>query len=485
MVLKYQLRILLTRGSNPSELAGEEDMSEKTAYVLMLILLIIGIGIGWAAGGGGGVQTVTKTVTAGAPGAKTVTVTQTVTGAAAAGLKGEIPIGALLPLTGALSSYGENSKAALELAEKEINDWLAARGEPWKIKVYYEDTATDPKTALDKVQALHSRGVKIFIGPQSSAEVKELKNYVDSNKLLLISQSSTSPRLAIPGDMVYRYCPTDEIQGPASATALYDLGIRYVVQVWRGDEWGDALAEKIDEEFEKILKAHGEAGEVLGKKNGKGIRYDPEATEFSAVVAQLDSLVSELINKYGADKVGVSYIGFNEYVQFAAVASQYESLRKVKWVGSDGTALLSEITTNADAAKFAFDTKFVSPIFGAATPIKEKVKNYVVKTLGREPDSYAYAAYDALWTVAVALDLVDSYDPVAVAKTLPTIGKNWFGASGIIELNENGDRASADYFFYMPNQKDGAWTWELAGVYSATSGTITWEDWFLSLLGRS
>ncbi len=463
-------------------------MSDKTAYALMLILLIIGIGIGWAAGGGGGgVKTVTTTVTAGAPGAKTVTVTQTVTtgGAAAAGLKGEVPVGALLALTGGLSSYGENSKAALELAEKEINDWLKARGEPWHIKVYYEDTATDPKTALDKVQALHSRGVKIFIGPMSSAEVKELKNYVDSNKLLLISQSSTSPRLAIPGDMIYRYCPTDEIQGPASATALYDLGVRYLVQVWRGDEWGEALAEKIDEEFENVLKAHGATGEVWGKKNGKGIRYDPEATEFSAVVAQLDSLVSQLINQYGADKVGVSYIGFNEYVQFAAVAAQYESLKKVVWVGSDGTALLSEITDNSDAAKFAYDTKFVSPIFGAITPIKKKVTDYVKSTLGREPDSYAYAAYDALWTVAVALDLVDSYDPVAVAKVLPTIDKYWLGASGNLVLNENGDRASADYFFWMPVQKDGKWVWELAGVYSATSGTMNWESWFLSLLGRS
>lgn len=464
-------------------------MSDKMAYALMLILLIIGVGIGWAAGGaGGGATTVTttKTVSAGAPGSATVTVTQTVTQAGeTAGLKGEIPIGALLPLTGALSSYGENSKAALELAVKEINDFLAARGEPWKIKVYYEDTATDPKTALDKVQALHARGVKIFIGPMSSAEVKELKNYVDSNKLLLISQSSTSPRLAIPNDMIYRYCPTDEIQGPAAAAALYQMGARYVVQVWRGDEWGTALADKTDEEFDKMLKAHGETGEIWGSKNSKGIRYDPQATEFSAVVSQLDSIVSQLIQKYGADKVGVSFIGFNEYVQFAAVASQYESLRKVPWVGSDGTALLSEIISNPDVAKFAYDTRFVSPIFGAATKVKEKVKDYVMKTLGREPDSYAYTSYDALWTVAVALDLVDAYDPVAVAKVLPSIGRNWYGASGVIELNENGDRATADYFFYTPTQEGGKWTWKLAGIYHADSGTITWNDWFLQLLGKS
>ncbi len=466
-------------------------MSQKTAYVLMLVLLLVGIGIGYAIGGGGGAA---KTVTVTGP-AKTVTVTitktaattpaKTTTQAPASKLKGEIPIGALLGLTGGLSSYGENSKAALELAEKEINDWLASKGAAWRIKVYYEDTATDPKTALDKVQALQARGVKIFIGPMSSAEVKEIKSYADSNKLLIISQSSTSPRLAIPNDMIYRFCPTDEIQGPATATAMYELGVRYVVQVWRGDEWGDALAARIDEDFEAILKKKGEQGEIYGKKNGKGIRYDPQAAEFSAVVAQLDALVSELIDKYGADKVGVSFIGFNEYVQFAAVASQYESLKKVKWFGSDGTALLSEIVENKDAAAFGYETKFISPIFGAESPVKKKVEEYVKKKLGRAPDSYAYAAYDALWAVAKALDQIGEYDPVKVAKLLPEIVKNLNGATGNFELNENGDRAASDYLFWMPYKKsDGTYEWRLAGIYKYTTSSMVWEDWFLKEIGR-
>ncbi|RLG84826.1 MAG: hypothetical protein DRO18_06770, partial [Thermoprotei archaeon] len=166
-----------------------KPLAPKIAYTLMIILLIIGIVAGYGIGAltapakvvtktltstvtttvtaaAGATATVTKTVTQ----MKTVTTTVTAAAPAAPGLKGEIPIGVLLPLTGVLSSYGENDKVTLELAAKEINDWLAARGEAWRIKLYVEDTATDPKTALDKIQALHGRGVKIFIGPMSSAE---------------------------------------------------------------------------------------------------------------------------------------------------------------------------------------------------------------------------------------------------------------------------------------------------------------------------
>ena len=121
------------------------------------------------------------------------------------GLTGEVKIVALLPLTGVLSTYGENSRAAVELAASEVNDWLEARGAPWRLKLIVEDTATDPATCLSKVKSWHGQGVLFFVGPQSSSEVKEVKAYADANKLLVIAQSSTSPALSIPGDFIFRY----------------------------------------------------------------------------------------------------------------------------------------------------------------------------------------------------------------------------------------------------------------------------------------
>lgn len=447
-------------------------MSTRVSYLLILIALIVGIGLGYLARGSGGTVTITQTVTTSAG----ISVPQQV------GLSGEVYVGALLPLTGPLGSFAENDMVALKLAERDVNEWLERAGEKWRIKVLFEDTALDPKQALDKLQALQAKGVKIFIGPMASSEIKEIKGYADANKLLIISQSSTSPALALANDMIYRFCPPDEFQGAASARAAFDLGMRYVVAVWRGDAWGDGLIDSFEKAFNKLIEQSGEKGEVLGRSNGKGIRYDPDTKEFSTIAAQLAEIVRDLVSKYGEDKVGVYYLGFGEYVQFAAAASQYEILWKVKWIGSDGTALLGDIQANENVARFSYATKFISPMFGSPSPLQERVASEVKKQLGRLPESYAYASYDALWAVAIALEIVDSYDPVAVANLLPLVVQKWYGATGVFKLNENGDRAYSDYMFWMVVPTDGKYEWELVGSYSYEGGSVTWTEKFLEIL---
>src|SRR4051812_23991469 len=56
-----------------------------------------------------------------------------------------IVIGALLPMTGALSSYGETSQVAIQDAVASLHD------QGRSVVVYYEDTDSDPKIALQKL----------------------------------------------------------------------------------------------------------------------------------------------------------------------------------------------------------------------------------------------------------------------------------------------------------------------------------------------
>ncbi|MEM3644107.1 MAG: ABC transporter substrate-binding protein [Nitrososphaerota archaeon] len=431
-------------------------VSKAMAVVLLVIGLIIGVAVGYVVAG--------------------LTAAPTQATAVAPALKGEVAVGALLPLTGVLSSYGENDKAALELAEKEINDWLKARGEEWYIKLYVEDTATDPKTALDKLMTLHGKGIKFIIGPMSSAEVSEIKSYADTNKILVISQSSTSPALAIEGDWVYRYITTDLIQGPAAARVAYDQGVRYLVQVWRGDTWGDGLARATREAFLNILKKTGEAGDVI-----EGVRYDPAAKEFSAEVAKLSSLITDLAGKYGKDKIGIDAVGFEEMVAFIAAAKAYPILSEVKWVGSDGTAGVSGLVKERELAEFCIKVQFLSPIgTPGVSPHTEKVKKYVRDKLGRDPEPYAYNSYDALWTIALAIDLVDKYDSEAVKAILPEVVKRYIGASGSFELDKAGDRAYADYELWIPWTTDTGYDWKIAGIWRGATDKIEWADWWLA-----
>jgi branched-chain amino acid transport system substrate-binding protein len=102
-------------------------------------------------------------------------------------LTGEIAIGALLSMTGDLAAFGENHKAAAELAVEEVNAFSQASGMSWVMNLVVEDTVTDPDIALEKVESLAARGIELVVGPLSSSEVRAIKGHCDANKILVKS----------------------------------------------------------------------------------------------------------------------------------------------------------------------------------------------------------------------------------------------------------------------------------------------------------
>ncbi len=384
-------------------------------------------------------------------------------------LQGEIQIGGLLPLTGALGSYGENSNQAVMLAQSEVNAFLQKAGQSFTIKILVEDTETKPDVALQKLQSLAAKGVKLYVGPQTSGEIRQIKSYADSNKLVLVSQSSTAPDLAIPNDFVFRFCPDDTIQGPIGPRLFNSLGITHIIYVYRGDAWGDGL-----------FRASSEEAQRLGLTVANEIRYAPEAKEFSSEAKAVDDNVKSLMEGgVTADKIGIELIAFNEAVAFVLAAKDYAELKEVKWFGSDGTAQLAELVADANAAAFSADIKWINPIFAPSTNEKyQRVTDYVKQQLGRVPDSYAYAAYDIVWGLTLALMQVQKNDGDAVRSVLADVANNYYGAVGWTKLNAAGDLASADYWLWIIAPSAGKYEWVQAGTYSFSTGSFVWTPGF-------
>jgi branched-chain amino acid transport system substrate-binding protein len=342
-------------------------------------------------------------------------------------------------------------------------------GAGFTIKLVVEDTETKPETADAKLKSLHARGITLFIGPQSSGEIRRIKGYADANKILLVSQSSTAPDLAIPDDFVLRFCPDDTIQGPIGPRLAKALGATHIIYVWRGDAWGDGLYRTSSEEAKK-----------LGLNIAGEIRYAPEKKEFSAEVATLADTVKKLINQ-GVDpkKIFIEYVAFGEAVAFMSAAADYPDLAKVRWFGSDGTALMAEILQDPKVSKFVADTKWVNPIFAASENEKTKrVRDYVKQKLGREPDSYAYSAYDILWVYALTLLQVQKVDADLIRKVMPEVARSYYGSVGPVILNKAGDLAGADYDLWVVQKVGDKYDWVKAGVYSFATGVFTWSPGF-------
>ena len=133
--------------------------------------------------------------------------------------KPTVTLGALLPLSGISSSLGESEKAALQIGVNDVNDYFSKTTSNTRVELIIEDTQTNPVKSMEKLRQLAEKGVKIVIGPATSAELQSTEDYANENGILLISPSSTAPSVVIRGKdndtNVFRLVPDDTHQAQA------------------------------------------------------------------------------------------------------------------------------------------------------------------------------------------------------------------------------------------------------------------------------
>jgi branched-chain amino acid transport system substrate-binding protein len=381
-----------------------------------------------------------------------------------------ILIGALLPLTGTLSSFGESAEASLRLAVEDVNNQLAKSGSSSRVGLVIEDTKTDPNVAREKVMDLASKGIRIVIGPSTSAAVAAVKDYADENGILIVSSSSTAPSLSIPNDNVFRFVPDDNYQAEVLAKKMWDEGTRVVIPIWRTDVFGNNLQSSLKEEFEK-----------LGGKVVDGVGYKPPVGNFAASLHRINFIVweqelksltqrvNDAVKQYGADKVGVYIVAFDEIVPIMIQANRHQDLQSVSWYGSDGTAQNEGLIKNIEAAEFAVKTSFLNPIYSVnASDSFKKLEERIVEEIHEVPRSYAQVAYDEFWVAALTLNNYDGaqQDDIGSLRQAFINTTNFYvGVTGRTELNDAGDRINGLYDFWaiQPLSKDvnnkGSFEW--------------------------
>jgi branched-chain amino acid transport system substrate-binding protein len=376
-------------------------------------------------------------------------------------LSGEIKIGAILPLTGDLSSHGEENLEGTKLGVADFNEYLAELEEEWSIKLVVEDSATSPVIALEKITTLNSKGISIVIGPETSANIRNIKGYSDSNNMLIVSCCSTAPSLAIPNDSVYRLLPDDSKQGTALGRLLEHEGIQVMIPVYRADTWGDGLSETTINSFE------GRGGQV-----GEGIRYNPESPEFSAKTSLLAQEVQKHVDDHGPEKVAVLFLGFGEIVEFLNSASEHDVLDDVRWFGPGANTREPKIVDDPIGLEFATNVQFTTvQVAVSDNEIYRHVQDHVFGVLGRAPSTYVHTSYDAPWIVGLAMLETQSTDVDMIKRILPRIAENFDGATGGMEgiiLNDAGDRGQADYDIW--GIRNGEWV--LLGKYTQSNDSV-------------
>ncbi|MGA3405177.1 MAG: penicillin-binding protein activator [Candidatus Bathyarchaeia archaeon] len=385
------------------------------------------------------------------------------------GMSGTITIGGLLGLTGSLSSYGQREKVAMDMAISDINGYLSASGSSVQFQSRVEDTGNDPATALQKLQTLAAQGIQVYVGPLSSGEASNILAYANTNHLVLISQSSTAEKLAIPNDFLFRLIPTDFAQSKAVARVVYQYGIQDVVVVARHDAWGDGLSAAFEARYQQL------GGTVIDT-----VSYTPTTgtQDFSPQLTQMKSDYDAAVTKYGASKVGVVAVEFNEFsVMLQQASGSYKSLLGTVWFGTDGIAGDTTVS-GAASGPVAAQVKCLSTIYAPTRGEKYAAfTSAFIAKFGGQPDPYSYTAYDATWVAALSIISVGKNDGAAVQKVLINVANNYYGVAGWPDLNSNGDRTISDYdIFEVTTVNATAAQWNTIGSWSASSDGVSYSQ---------
>ena len=465
--------------------------SSVIAIGALIIGLLIGAGIVYAAAPSIGLaktSTSTTTVAAGTTtvagstttitgGTSTTTFTTTVGGTGGGGLcNGQtITIGALNDLSGALSAQGQGDLAAEQFAIQDVNAYVKSANCNLTFKLNANDYKLDTPTALTQLQAMYAAGIRVVVGPLNSGAAAGILSYANSNHIVLISPSSTSPALAIPSDYLFRTAPNDAAQGQADARIMLDRGATAVIIINRDDTYGDGLANATA----TWLKQDSSSVIIKGP-----YKYDTSTTDFSTIINQVNSDYQSLSGQVGAAHVAIYAVSFQELGTLLLQAkNSAPSLLSttLPWFGTDGEAQNS-LLTNSTTGPVMSQVKLPSTLFNVAN--NSKTLAFYQEIHGTPQEAailggggfYVFEGYDDVWLAALSILSAGANDGTAIHAIFPTVANNFYGLTGWEGLQASGDRIPGSYQVWKVTQSGGGYGWILAGTWSYDTDTVTWNS---------
>ncbi len=484
---------------------SKRSVSTIVAVILLIVGLVIGAGGVYAAIGtssvtqtktvttGGAGSTVTTTVSGGTGGAAS-TVTTTVTGGAPAAqackspkltsptsnatsvtsasgppLSGTINIGVLDDLSSQLITEGIKINFTAHQAVNDINAWLAHTSWAGKVtfNVNVQDYGLDNTKASNIMNTFKSDGITTVVGPLNSGTAQALLTFADSNQIVMISPSSTSPALAIPNDYLFRTAPTDVNQGAADACIMWSQGVKALIQVYRQDTYGSGLANYTKADFTN------NGGTVIDS-----IPYDTSTTNFVPILQKVAADWTTASKSYDNNSIAIQLISFDEGASLIQQAStNYPSLIKTPqpWYGVDGTEG-EAVFTNSTIGSSMQAVRLPSTVFGYTNSSKTATLcQQLLKAISQTCDSYPLGAYDDVWLAALSILACGTNSGACVQATLPTVAANYYGVTGWTEFDGAGDRAYGDFLIYcVSGASPTSLSWNVCGSWSQASDTVTW-----------
>jgi branched-chain amino acid transport system substrate-binding protein len=290
-----------------------------------------------------------------------------------------IAIGAVLPLTGEGAKYGESARKAIELAFSEVNAAGGIKGKP--IQVIYEDSQGVPQKGVSAFQKLITVDhVPAVIGDLFSSVTLAMAPLANQNRVVILSPTSSAPRITEAGDYVFRNCASDVFEGRVMGEAARRrLGISTVAILYINNDYGVGIVDV----FRKTFTAEG--GTVVATE-----AFPQGATDFRA----------QLTKAASARPQAIYLVGYKELGQLLKQATELGiKARFLSTVMFEDPEILKVAGPAADGV--IYSARAYDPASNNPT-IRPFVSAYKAR-FGEAPDIFAAFSYDAARIMTLAI----------------------------------------------------------------------------------
>ncbi len=324
-----------------------------------------------------------------------------------------IKIGAILPLSGKLTSYGDSSRWGIELAVEEINSAGGVNNR--KISVIYEDSQGDPLVGVSALNKLINQDrINVVLGPVMSSVALSVAPIAESNEVLVMTIAS-SPNITDAGDFIFRNREkTDQQSKVLARFVLENPGAENIAALYMNDETGNSHFSTFKEEI------RGLGGEVFIAES-----YNPDVNDFRTNLTKLKAANPEVI--YLASKPKDVGLILKQSTELGLTA---------QFVGTSGSEGKEVINI---AGKAAEGLVYSVP---AGNPGELEVAEFNEKFNSQHPEGYTELGalfYDSVFIIAKVMEQCPNPLNTTCLKEQLYNMNSYRGASGETSFDENGD----------------------------------------------
>jgi ABC-type branched-subunit amino acid transport system substrate-binding protein len=367
----------------------------------------------------------------------------------------DLVVGDVVPLTGALSPFGPAGRKAADLAIDEIEAAIEEVKADHTVEIIHEDEQTDPQATVQAARSLVGDGATCIAGAWASADSIPLSRSVATREeVVQISPASTSALLTDLEDdgFTNRSVTPDDFQADVLADFMSkELGGAEgtLVNVGaRNDAYGTGFVE-----------AFGTSWEELGGEIGEEVVYDPELPSYNSEAEQIVSgnpdatLIIDFPETY--DKVGPALVRTGDFdPESTFITDGLVDTALPKSAGEEATEGLRGTSPGSPAAK---------------GPAVESFDDLYTQAPGPERQTFDAQNFDAVILCYLAAVAAGSTEGPAIRDQLQGVSGpggteyrwdqlpqavealqngediDYTGASGPIDMDENGDATATIY----------------------------------------